>query len=124
VLQRLGRGMFEITRAEAQITASNDGDFFRHHSDNGQGEIATRELTFVYFFHREPKAFAGGNLRIYDTHFANGEYVSSGEYKTVVPEQNQIVFFASSLLHEITQVECPSRAFADSRFTLNGWFHR
>ena len=50
--------------------------------------------------------------------------VSSGSYQTVVPQQNQIVFFPCSLLHEITPVECRSRAFADSRFTLNGWLHK
>jgi Rps23 Pro-64 3,4-dihydroxylase Tpa1-like proline 4-hydroxylase len=27
-------------------------------------------------------------------------------------------------LHEITAVHCRSRAFADSRFTVNGWLHR
>ncbi|HET7440752.1 MAG TPA: 2OG-Fe(II) oxygenase [Terriglobales bacterium] len=124
VLQKLDREQFSVSRVETQMTASNDGDFFRHHNDNGQGEIASRELTFVYFFHREPKAFSGGELRIYDSRLENGEYVSTGNYHTIVPRQNQIVFFPSALLHEITAVECPSRAFADSRFTVNGWFHR
>ena len=124
VMQKLGSEVFPITRIEAQMTASNDGDFFRHHNDNGQDEIASRELTFVYFFHREPKAFQGGELRLYDSRLENGEYCSTGQYQTIVPEQNQIVFFPSSLLHEITPVQCPSRAFADSRFTVNGWFHR
>jgi Rps23 Pro-64 3,4-dihydroxylase Tpa1-like proline 4-hydroxylase len=41
-----------------------------------------------------------------------------------VPQQNQIVFFPCSVLHEITAIECSSRAFADSRFTLNGWLHK
>jgi len=124
VMQKLGSEVFPITRIEAQMTASNHGDFFRHHNDNGQGEIASRELTFVYFFHREPKAFQGGELRIYDSRLDNGEYCGKGQYHTIVPEQNQIVFFPSSLLHEITPVECSSGAFADSRFTVNGWFHR
>ncbi len=56
VLKRLGRDPFPISRVEAQITASNDGDFFRWHTDNGQNEVASREITFVYFFHREPEA--------------------------------------------------------------------
>lgn len=124
VLQKLGREMFPVSKTETQMTASNDGDFFRHHNDNGQGEIASRELTFVYFFHREPKAFRGGELRIYDSRLENSEYVSTGDYQIIVPQQNQIVFFPSALLHEITRVECPSRAFADSRFTVNGWFHQ
>jgi SM-20-related protein len=124
VMQKLGGEVFPVKRVELQITASNDGDFFRHHSDCGAGDIETRELTFVYFFHREPKAFDGGELRIYDTRFENGEYCSTGNGQSITPGQNQVVFFPSSLVHEITAVRCPSQAFADSRFTVNGWFHR
>ena len=124
VLQKLGRDVFLPSQVEAQITASNHGDFFRHHSDNLYEDTSSRELTFVYFFHREPKAFRGGDLRIYDSRWENGRYVSTGEHQTIVPEQNQIVLFPSSLVHEISPVDCPSQAFADSRFTVNGWFHR
>jgi SM-20-related protein len=124
VMQRFGREVFPVKNVEVQITASNDGDFFRHHSDSGQGEIETRELTFVYFFNREPRAFDGGELMIYDTRLENGEYCSAGEGHRIVPGQNQIVFFPSSLVHEITPVQCASKAFGDSRFTVNGWFHR
>ncbi len=67
VLQKWGRDPFPISHIESQATASNHGDFFRCHSDNGSPEVATREVTFVYFFHREPKAFSGGELRIYDS---------------------------------------------------------
>ncbi len=124
VLPKLGARPFTVNGEEVQITASNHGDFFRWHSDNGQAEIASREITFVYFFHREPKRFQGGELRIYDSQRREGVYVPSGDYRAVVPRQNQIVFFRSSLAHEITPVECPSGEFGDSRFTVNGWFHR
>jgi len=124
VLEKLSMEKFPITRFESQLTASNDGDFFRHHFDNAEEEIANRELTYVYFFHREPKAFDGGELRMHDAERRDGSWVTTGNYKAVVPEQNQIVFFPSALLHEITPVVCPSRAFADSRFTVNGWLHR
>lgn len=118
VLDQLGIEEFPITNVESQITASNDGDFFRAHSDDAQETIASRRITFVYFFHREPRPFEGGELRLYD---------SAGEERrgcqTIVPQQNQIVFFPCPVLHEITPVECRSQAFADSRFTLNGWLH-
>jgi Rps23 Pro-64 3,4-dihydroxylase Tpa1-like proline 4-hydroxylase len=120
VLDQLGVEEFPITRVEAQITASNDGDFFGAHSDDAHQAIATRRMTFVYFFHREPCPFEGGELLLHDA-LVNPR---GGGYRTIVPQQNQIVFFPCSLLHEITPVECPSRAFADSRFTLNGWLHR
>jgi Rps23 Pro-64 3,4-dihydroxylase Tpa1-like proline 4-hydroxylase len=124
VLEKLGMKAFPVSRVETQITASNHGDFFRHHSDNREEEIANRQLTFVYFFHREPKAFHGGELRLHDSHWENGVWTYTGDYRAVVPEQNQIVFFRSELLHEITPVVCPSQAFADSRFTVNGWLQR
>jgi len=123
ILPRLGHETFAVSHLEAQITASNDGDFFRWHNDNSHEEVALREITFVFFFHREPKKFRGGELRIYDSRWQDG-YVPTENYRNIVPRQNQLVAFPSCLAHEITLVDCPSRAFADSRFTVNGWFHR
>jgi len=124
VLRQLGMEEFEIADAEAQVTASNDGDYFHFHSDNASEKVRSRHLTFVYFFHREPRQFMGGELRIHDARLENGVYVSEGSYQTIVPQQNQIVFFPCELMHEITPVKFPSQQFADSRFTLNGWLRQ
>jgi len=124
VLEKLGMEEFAITNVEAQITASNDGDYFHFHCDNTSEKVRSRHLTFVYFFHREPREFEGGELRIHDARLEDGSYISEGSYQTIVPQQNQIVFFPCELLHEITPVRCPSQHFADSRFTLNGWLHQ
>jgi Rps23 Pro-64 3,4-dihydroxylase Tpa1-like proline 4-hydroxylase len=124
VLETLGMEEFSIAGMEAQITASNDGDFFHFHSDNGSERVSSRYLTFVYFFHREPAQFEGGELRIHDSRRERGTYISEGSYQTIVPRQNQIVFFPCELMHEITPVNCPSGLFVDSRFTLNGWLRR
>jgi Rps23 Pro-64 3,4-dihydroxylase Tpa1-like proline 4-hydroxylase len=124
VLQKLGMEDFTIAEVETQITASNDGDYFHFHSDNGSDRVASRHLTFVYFFHREPRQFEGGELRIHDARLDNGSYVSQGSYQTIAPRQNQIVFFPCELMHEITPVECASQHFADSRFTMNGWLRQ
>jgi SM-20-related protein len=120
LLPKLGMEPFPISRMEAQITVSKDGDFFRWHSDNGEGEVAARQVTFVYFFHREPKGFEGGELRIQDS----CAHDQPGNYYAIVPKQNQVVLFDSSLTHEISPVKCPSSVFADSRFTVNGWISR
>lgn len=122
LLDQLAVEQFAISRIEAQITASNQGDYFRWHTDNGAEMIASRQVTFVYFFHREPKAFRGGELRIYEAAPHRGSQAAS--FDSIVPEQNQLVVFRSSLAHEITPVECPTAALADSRFTVNGWLHR
>ena len=69
----------------------------------------------------EPRRFGGGELRIFDTVQTEGVPTATERYQLVYPIQNQMVFFPSSYLHEILPVICPSRAFADSRFTVNGW---
>jgi SM-20-related protein len=123
VLEQLGIEEFPLAQTEVQITASNDGDFFRAHCDNAQQKVASRRVTFVYFFHRDPSQFEGGELWLHDSR--DGRHPSgAGSYERIIPQQNQIVFFPCSTLHEITPVQCSSRAFADSRFTVNGWLHR
>jgi len=124
VLDQLGIEQFPVTDVETQITASNDGDFFRAHCDDSEEIIASRLVTFVYFFHNEPRQFEGGELRLHDSHGKGQRQVSTGSYQAIAPRQNQIVFFPCALLHEITPVACHSKAFADSRFTLNGWLHK
>jgi predicted 2-oxoglutarate/Fe(II)-dependent dioxygenase YbiX len=124
VFEKLRMTPFTPQRSEIQITASNDGDFFHDHSDNSHPEIASRALTFVYFFHSEPKPFRGGELRLYDSRRVGEVWVRQGPGRVIRPEQNQMVFFPSDLVHEITPVICPSQRFEDSRFTVNGWLHR
>jgi SM-20-related protein len=123
VLRALQHPFFEMTRVESQITASNDGDYFHMHNDNTHASWPSREITFVYFFHREPCPFTGGELVLYDFS-PDGDSMDAGAVrKRVTPRQNSITFFQSATLHEILPVHCPSRRFDDSRFTLNGWLH-
>jgi SM-20-related protein len=115
---------FDIDDIECQLTAHNDGNFYKVHNDNGSPEVASRELTYVYYFFQEPKRFEGGELRIYDSKVENNMYVKMDTYKTFVPTNNTIIFFPSHYMHEVLLVSCPSRKFADSRFTINGWVRR
>jgi SM-20-related protein len=123
ILRALNHPFFDVSRVESQITASNDGDYFHMHNDNTHANWPSREITFVYFFHREPRSFQGGELLLYDTREEAGTSTASAIRKRITPEQNSIIFFESSCLHEILPVRCPSRLFADSRFTMNGWLH-
>lgn len=111
-------------RTEAQITAHNDGHFYKIHNDNDGIDAAARELTFVYYFHRTPRAFSGGDLLVHEREGRHGIKLGPGEAMTVAPTDNSIVFFRAGRLHAVTPVSCPSRAFADSRFTINGWVWR
>ncbi|MBD2742707.1 2OG-Fe(II) oxygenase [Coleofasciculus sp. FACHB-1120] len=124
VFRKLGIPSFRVSDIESQLTSHNDGNYFKIHNDNGSPETATRELTYVYYFYREPKPFSGGELLIYDSKVENNFYVQSDSFKTIEPRNNSIVFFLSRYLHEVLPVICPSKAFADSRFTINGWVRR
>lgn len=123
ILQALHHPAFEVKRIESQITASNDGDYFRMHNDNTHANWPSREITYVYFFHREPKPFTGGELVLYDMPPDGEDLSACVERRRVTPQQNAIIFFQSSTLHEILPVHCPTGSFDNSRFTLNGWLH-
>lgn len=124
VLSNLGLPSFSVSQIEAQLTAHNDGNYYKIHNDNGSSETANREFTYVYYFYREPKPFSGGELLIYDSKIENNFYVAAESFKTVEPRNNSIVFFLSRYLHEVLPISCRSKAFADSRFTINGWVRR
>jgi SM-20-related protein len=124
VLARLRLPPFPVSHFEIQLTATNDGQFFRKHKDDDSDPVRSRVLTFVYYFYLEPKSFSGGALRLYDTELDQQGKVTPGAYQTVQPMQNQIIFFPSGCTHEVLPVECLSREFSHSRFTVNGWVHR
>jgi Rps23 Pro-64 3,4-dihydroxylase Tpa1-like proline 4-hydroxylase len=124
VLQHLELPPFTVDQIEAQLTAHNDGNYYKTHSDNSSAATATRQLTYVYYFYQEPKAFSGGELVIYETELRNGHAYAGPNSAIVMPKNNSIVFFPSHYLHEVRPVKCASRNFADSRFTLNGWIRR
>lgn len=124
VLKQLNLPSFSIAQLEMQITAHNDGHYFKIHNDNGSAAVANRELSYVYYFYREPKAFSGGELQIYDSYIDNHFYVAAESSQIIEPRNNSIVFFLSRYLHEVLPICCPTRTFANSRFTVNGWVRR
>jgi SM-20-related protein len=103
---------FAVSAIDTQITATNNLEFFRRHTDNGHPLTARRRVSFTWFFHHEPAGFTGGELILY----------GSGVQK-IIPRRNSIVFFPSGILHEIAPVSCISQTFQDSRFTVNGWVY-
>lgn len=124
VLRKLNIPSFPLGEIEAQLTMHNDNNFYKLHNDSGSPDTASRFFTYVYYFYREPKAFSGGELQIYDSKIENNFYVADETFRTVEPRNNSIVFFLSRYMHEVLRVSCPSKAFADSRFTINGWVRK
>ncbi len=121
----LGVEPFVAGHVEVELAAHNDGDRFVLHTDTYRGENrperGDRMVSGVYYFHREPKAFSGGALRL---HRFGATLESPQDFVEVEPEQNSLVVFPSWAPHEVRPVACPSKAFADSRFSVNFWIHR
>lgn len=119
---------------ELELAAHGDGAHYVPHLDISYGEGRKkvgaqpgqdRILSGVYYFHREPRAFTGGALRIYRMNAKpKTEQVQPGDFVDLAPLQNSLVVFPSWALHEVRPVHCPSAAFADYRFALNCWFCR
>jgi SM-20-related protein len=123
-LRALAVPPFHVAKIEAQLTAHNDGDYFKVHPDSGSEDTATREITFVYYFNREPKGYAGGELVLYDSRLVNGALEKGESFSLIEPRRNSMVLFPSRCHHEVLPVTCASRTFADGRFTINGWVRR
>jgi SM-20-related protein len=112
----LGLALPEVKRIEQQLTVHHEGGFYRPHRDNQGEEAARRVLTYVYFFHA-PRRWTGGELVLYGA--------SQDDAVRIEPEDNCAVLFDAGLLHEVRPLAAdPPLAFAEGRFTINGWLWR
>lgn len=124
LINKLKHPEFSVSHVEMQMTAHNDGAFYKAHTDAGSEKTKTRELTYVYYFYQEPKQFSGGELKIYDTQMQGKKFIQKENSKVIEPRNNSIVFFNSRCKHEVLPIYCDSNEFKASRFTLNGWLRR
>jgi Rps23 Pro-64 3,4-dihydroxylase Tpa1-like proline 4-hydroxylase len=122
IARTLGMPVFPLASVESQLTAAGEGHFFKVHSDDGPG--SSRVLSCVYYLHRRPRGFAGGELRFYDRIDEGGSRRPAETFTAVDPVANRMVVFPSVELHEVMPVRCPSGEFADSRFAITNWLHR
>ena len=107
-------------RIEMDVTVYLGGQFYKGHRDNTEERHRLRKLSYVYYFHRQPRRFAGGDLLLYDTDPETSR-ATAGAFTRIEPVYNSLVLFPSDAYHEITPVECEARDFLDGRFTVNGW---
>lgn len=116
----LGSAAPERPQLELELTAYGDGDFYHAHvdtiaQDKGPEAGPTRTISAVYYFHRQPKGFDGGALRLLP-------WEGDSAARDIEPVDNRLAAFLSWSRHEVLPVSCPSGAFADSRFAINCWY--
>jgi SM-20-related protein len=107
---------------EMQLTAHGDTGYFKIHNDNGTPRTASRFLTYVYYFSRQPQPFSGGQLRLYDESQVDpSSWVPVASYAEIAPQNNMLLFFPSRCFHEVMPTLTRVNEFANARFTINGW---
>jgi SM-20-related protein len=119
ICDRLGIAPFSPAQFELEMVAHGDGAFFSRHEDIviRPGMTNYRVISAVYYFHRLPKSFTGGVLRI---HSIGGKPAS---FVDIEPANDKLIFFPSWVPHEVMPVVCPSGRFEDSRFAINCWVY-
>jgi SM-20-related protein len=122
LLSRRGLAPFQVGVRELQVTRHGDGGFFSVHTDAAAYPATlawSRHLTFIYYFHRLPRGFSGGDLPLFDA-AAGGDF----SFTRIDPAHNPLVLFQSTRLHTVTRVYCPSDDPLEGRWTVNGWLNR
>lgn len=120
VLARWRMEALHRSRIEMDVTVHLGGEFYTRHRDNAEEGNRPRKLSYVYYFHRQPRPFAGGDLLLYDTDLETSR-ATAAAFTRIEPLHNSLVIFPSDAYHEITPVECDTRDFLDGRFTVDGW---
>ena len=134
ILSSVGHQGPDPASIELELNAYGDGGRFRPHIDIPVGENRRnigeragqdRTVSAVFYFHKRPKAFTGGALRLYRFGAAPGEHDDTGNGSIAFePQFNSLIAFPAWALHSVDAVHCSTQAFADSRFALNCWLCR
>jgi SM-20-related protein len=121
IRRETGSELFDPVASELEMVAHGDGHRFGLHIDTRTGgnlalDKTDRVISLVYYFHRRPQAFSGGNLVIHALH---GE-----ERHVVAPRHDRLVAFSSIAPHEVEPISLPGGDFADARFSVVCWLLR
>lgn len=109
-------------KMEIKMTAHSQGGFFNIHQDgftDVQG--STRHLSWLYYFHLQPKRYSGGDLILFDsTRVLKTHRFHEEKYTRYIPVDNQLVCFPSYFYHGVTPVELLQPGFESNRFAISG----
>ena len=98
------------------LAAYPHGNFGGAHRDSSPRPYPRLSLNAVYFFHREPLTFTGGDLLLYDTDVETG--ISSRlAFSRIAPTSNSLVLLPASYWHAVTQVASRSSELRDARLS-------
>ena len=114
-LRMEGGGGYDVQTWNMRVYVA--GAFYTAHRD----DVENRKLSFVYFFHREPRRFSGGDLLLYDAD-AETAHCPFEAFSRIVPVRNSIVFFPSRSWHRSPPCTATRTTSGADGFVLNGHF--
>ena len=103
---------------ETEVSRYGDqGQQYKYHTDyNGN-----RLITLVYYFHKEPKKYKGGEIQFTRSPISNGKILDKNETPiNITPENNMMVIFGSKVAHTVLPTKSP-KTFDNGRFSVNIW---
>lgn len=101
---------------EMTLVNYRDGDFYRRHIDTFTGggtSRLSRLITCVYYVHRQPRVFTGGDLRLHS--------ISGNRFIDIESRFDRLAVFPSWLPHEVLPVGLQVEDPAAGRFAVNIW---
>jgi Rps23 Pro-64 3,4-dihydroxylase Tpa1-like proline 4-hydroxylase len=103
---------------QTQVSRYGDqGQNYKYHIDHD----GNRLITFVYYFHKEPKKYKGGEIQFTRSPICYGKPVDKNEeLVTITPENNMMVIFGSKIPHTVLPTTSP-KTFDEGRFSANIW---
>lgn len=120
IRSEVGVPPFPVGSFELELAAHRDGCFYRPHLDTHTGPASVgagvRALSLVYYFHRQPCGFTGGELALYP--------FSPEPPVRLQPADNRLIAFPSFARHEVLPIICPDDAWENARFTVNCWYRK
>lgn len=121
VQRRLNISTFDLSRIELKLSNHLDGHFFHTHQDVSRVEEDDdhRVISFLFYFHKQPKAFDGGDLLLFDTNAVQNAYKQI-QFTRIPCEHNSMVFFPSECFHCVEPVRLDSNEFGEGRFAVGG----
>jgi hypothetical protein len=75
--------------------------------------------SLIYQFHKQPKAFTGGGIRLFDSRTDSDTHESS-TFRDLEIKDNSVLIMPEKVVSAGLPVHCPTRAFADGLFVLRG----
>lgn len=109
---------FRVSKISLTLVNGLNGHSGTPHADESGGRF---QISLLYYFHKTPKVFRGGELAFYAANLASPTGHSDQVFARIAHEDNVLIAYPSQIFHGITNVRCDSDAFEDGRFVAVGF---